>query len=279
MYVYRSPRNKIYKNRAQLLSLMTEVYNEYLQQSLVDVAVGRRRLKALNFSGVPFGNISRTSDSQYLVRSTCSEVQYEVDMMLASCSCDVGNTGDLCKHQIACSEHFVISLPQEFDATAIAVQPLVELALGEKHDPGLSHLEELANTHQQVVNVTSSTDKNVIESAMDDIQSLSQTLASNSNGDEIETHMKPMLQTLQDKLEEFKSEVTSDDLSTFISTIRNIKTCNQLKRFLIGPRKYNMRPTNQIRVLPTWRKAGLSRGSRRLLKVKRLHNTVQEKQH
>ena len=118
--MYHFPRHKAY-NPAQLLSLMTEVYNEYLQQRLVDVPFGRRRFKSLNFSGVPMENITRISDDLYLVRSTSTEKEYEVDMMLASCSCPEGSPGALCKHQVACSEHFAISLPQLFENTTAAL--------------------------------------------------------------------------------------------------------------------------------------------------------------
>ena len=120
---------------AHLLALMTEVYNEYLQQKLADVAEGQRRTKSSSFSGVPLENITRVSDNQYLVRSVSSAAECDVDMLLAYCSCPVG-TYDLCKHQMACSEHFsFISLPQIFENTAYAKQQLVRLAFVENFIP------------------------------------------------------------------------------------------------------------------------------------------------
>ena len=165
---------------------MAEVYNEYLQRRLVDVALLRRRIKPLNVSGVPLENIRLISDNLYLVKSTSSEDEYEIDLMLGCGTCSAGNTGVVCKHQVGCSEHYAISLQQMFEKTAAARQQLVILALGDKNDPNLLYFEKLTNVNGSAENISGSGEiTNMTQSANEDAQVISTVISSQIEEDYI----------------------------------------------------------------------------------------------
>ncbi|XP_050694366.1 uncharacterized protein LOC126984618 [Eriocheir sinensis] len=64
-------------------------------------------------------------------------VQYVVDLKTGICECKIGQTGQACKHQIACSEAYLLQLPQIFSNTPENRQWLAGIVLGKENVPPL----------------------------------------------------------------------------------------------------------------------------------------------
>ncbi|KAK3889703.1 hypothetical protein Pcinc_006269 [Petrolisthes cinctipes] len=120
-------------NTNRLLLFMNEVYDAYMKQRLLAVALGRKKIKVpVNTSSFPsVANISRCNKHEFIVNSTSQDgVQYNVNMNIGICDCKTGRTGKVCKHQVACSEAYLMELPQVFISTPKTRQWIAEIVLG-----------------------------------------------------------------------------------------------------------------------------------------------------
>ncbi|KAK4297889.1 hypothetical protein Pmani_007950 [Petrolisthes manimaculis] len=120
-------------NTNQLLLFMNEVYDAYMKQRLFAVALGRKKINVpVNTSSSPFvANISKCNKHEFIVNSTSQDgVQYNVYMNIDICDCKTGQTGKVCKHQVACSEAYLMELPQVFISTPKTRQWIAEIVLG-----------------------------------------------------------------------------------------------------------------------------------------------------
>ena len=117
--------------------VMADIYSGYIQQRLIDVALGRRRSKRLDSSTVPEENITVIDTNSFRVRSDADpSIQYDVDISIGMCTCVKGETGAACKHQVACARMVgMVSLPQEILATPEKRRWLMCLAVGESEAP------------------------------------------------------------------------------------------------------------------------------------------------
>ena len=123
---------------------MADIYSAYMRQRLIDVALGRRHTKRLAASAISEDNITRVDQNHFRVRSEADrDRQYDVDLVIGMCSCEKGQTGAACKHQVACAQMAVISLPQDLTMTPETRRWLMSIAVGESKAPPLSFFADI----------------------------------------------------------------------------------------------------------------------------------------
>ncbi|XP_066958989.1 uncharacterized protein [Macrobrachium rosenbergii] len=138
-------------NTSQLLMFMNEVFDLYMKQRLLDVALGRKKSRVPAYNSIS-QDIIRCNDDEYkmFVKSQSEDtVTYTVDLRLGICDCTMGNTGKVCKHQVACSEKFLLALPQIFSSTPEKRQWLARIALGNENVPSLEFFATLHDNSEQ----------------------------------------------------------------------------------------------------------------------------------
>ena len=70
-------------------------------------------------TAIPLFAIRKVDSHKFTVKSQSEEnVTYSVDMQIGLCDCSMGQTGAICKHQLACAHEFMMHLPQAFKSTA-----------------------------------------------------------------------------------------------------------------------------------------------------------------
>lgn len=107
-------RTKAY-SLTQLVDFITSSFSSYYKQRILDVIMGKldrtKMLKLLpDCKDVNKENITEVPGNfQYLVKSTSDpSLSYFVDMSIGVCSCPVGKSGKICKHQSAIIDVFKI---------------------------------------------------------------------------------------------------------------------------------------------------------------------------
>lgn len=137
---------------------MNEVYDKYMQKRLLDVALGRRKTTEPGKSSIFQSDIVRSDADEYkfIVRSSSEDgVQYTVDLKTGICDCKTGQTGQACKHQVACSEAYLLQLPQIFSSTPENRQWLAGIVLGKEKVPSLDFFADLKECPNKQENSTS----------------------------------------------------------------------------------------------------------------------------
>ena len=125
---------------------MVEIFDQYMKQRLVDVALKRRRVKPVGGAGIPMEAVISHGEGKFSVQSqTDSSKIYSCDLLIGTCTCIKGENGDICKHQIACAEHGMTVAPQVLVLNSANRRWLAALALGEEHAPDESFFKELKN--------------------------------------------------------------------------------------------------------------------------------------
>ena len=111
---------------------MNEVFDSFMKNRLLDLALGRKhQIAKLQATNETF-SIQR-DDERYLVSSSShTGVVYVVDMKVGLCECPQGQTGGICKHQVACAQSESLELPQAFIDSPDCRQWLAYVAMGEK---------------------------------------------------------------------------------------------------------------------------------------------------
>ena len=132
MFAYR---NKAH-NAAQLMVVMADVYNNYLRLRLSDVIFKKESFSKKVSSTIPSTAVTHKEGAQYSVRSGSQEgIEYNVDLSIGICSCLAGNTGSVCKHQLAASEYSATRLPQLHTCSPVHKRLLFKVIYGEKALP------------------------------------------------------------------------------------------------------------------------------------------------
>lgn len=123
-------------NTAQLLLFMVEIFHNYMRQRLVDVALCRRKVKSITVDRTVNIEVKSVSGDLYYVQSQSDKThEYKVDLSIGMCSCVKGQSGAICKHQIACAEYSITALPQMFVSTSSSRRWLAALAVGQENVP------------------------------------------------------------------------------------------------------------------------------------------------
>lgn len=112
---------------------MAEIFDSYMKKRLVDVALGRRRVKTLSTATLPLEMVTFQGNGKYRVQSQSTpSLQYDVDLVTGFCECTTGENGSLCKHQAACADYSMTVLPQVFTATTENRRWLASVAVGDE---------------------------------------------------------------------------------------------------------------------------------------------------
>lgn len=123
---------------------MAEIFDGYMKQRLVEVALGRRKLKSISMATLPLDTVTSQGNGKYTVQSQSTpSLQYEVDLTTGFCKCTVGENGSLCKHQATCADYSMTALPQVFTATTENRWWLAAVAVGEENAPPESFFRRL----------------------------------------------------------------------------------------------------------------------------------------
>ena len=92
---------------------------------------------------MPPENVTQKDQYNFTVRSTDSDFNYSVDIKNGICDCLAGQTGSICKHQVACANVHLQQLPQYFESTKENRRWLAGVALGIDKVPELSFFCDL----------------------------------------------------------------------------------------------------------------------------------------
>lgn len=78
---------------------MVEIFDQYMKQRLVDVALNRRRIKPVRVAAIPQEAVTSHGMGRFTVQSQSEQAEvYSVDLTIGMCSCPFGENGSLCKH-------------------------------------------------------------------------------------------------------------------------------------------------------------------------------------
>lgn len=129
---------------------MVEIFDCYMRQRLVDVALKRRHVKAVNVGKVSLDSVELLGSGKYQVKSQSDPTQtYEVDLTIGMCSWTQGETGAICKHQTACAEHSMTVVPQMFLLNNKNRHWLAVLAVGIEKAPNETFFLNLRETDSE----------------------------------------------------------------------------------------------------------------------------------
>ncbi|KAG0723666.1 hypothetical protein GWK47_042248 [Chionoecetes opilio] len=139
-------------NTAQLVVFMVEIFDVYMRQRLLDVALGRRQVKKNNITTVPMQSITSLGMKKFLVQSqTNPDESYDVDLSIGMCTCPKGENGAVCKHQAACAEFCLTESPQHFAEKAENLHRLAALAVGDDRNPDEFFFRGLTDEPQETL--------------------------------------------------------------------------------------------------------------------------------
>ncbi|XP_076051614.1 uncharacterized protein LOC143031532 isoform X2 [Oratosquilla oratoria] len=150
-------------NTCHLVMTVNEIYDPYMKCCLMDMALGQKKVKTFKPTDDTEGEIEQVNEFLYKVKSESKDEEHYLDMQIGICDCPIGQTGGICKHQIACSKNYLLHLPQELRATSASRQWLAGIALGKINVPSLDFFtnlqENYSNTICQEANISEMTTK------------------------------------------------------------------------------------------------------------------------
>ncbi|KAG0722315.1 hypothetical protein GWK47_044694 [Chionoecetes opilio] len=230
---------------------MNEIYDGYMKQRLLDVALSRKNRKTFMKPSLPAENITKIDECKFTVLGEISkEMQYNVDLSTGTCDCVCGQTGRVCKHMIACGETAVINLPQVLEDAAenrqwLAVAngteklPSVDL-FSVKIEIGPEFLEDASLSADHFSSCNIPVGPSVKETVL-----ACTTTHENVSGDAIgqaENAIKREAPTQKvvlaagdlfyNTVEKLGDSTTDESLEVFMRALKSLKTTNQLHSFL-----------------------------------------------
>ena len=282
-------RNKAH-NGAQLLVVMADVYNNYLRLRLSDVILKRETSSKAAITTVPLSAVTHIGGAVYRVNSASQEdILYTVDLSIGTCSCLSGNTGSVCKHQLAASQYSAVRLPQLYACTAAEKKKIFRIIYGDQAMPAETFFDSIytdtpANETEHVESVEVmeiSTDQQI--AASDQINKNLHTVEVIENANEnLEQRIDSFTSMLNKELKRNKSTCILKSLDVFEQRMKACKNPAQVSSLLRTAgwtlfkasgayrKKIPCQPTSIAR-----RKSGQPRGKATLLKgkiVKRKRN-------
>lgn len=287
---------------------MNEVYDVYMKQRLLDVALGRRKVMQSIKGSISEDDISRFSDDEFkfLVKSQCEgSVVYTVDLKVGICDCINGQTGKACKHQIACSEKFLVRLPQVYLNTPENRQRLVGIALGKENMPPLDFFATLEENPNDLPrdckhispDVSYNTECDEVEipstSNSDNVNIPQEELEYSTGDSGTETNptkpskaflekLKLLHDTISDLASKYEDEHSLEAIERLIQKAKTVRTSNQLNSLLhctgaampggYGRCKIPCQPTSVAR-----RQVGMPRGAAPIAKGRKRKGNLLDK--
>ncbi|XP_076036776.1 uncharacterized protein LOC143022436 [Oratosquilla oratoria] len=269
-------RNKAH-NGAQLLLVMADVYNNYLRLRLSDVLLKKDSSCKPSTSTIPMCAVTHAGGTVYTVKSASQEgICYNVDLSIGMCSCLCGNTGSVCKHQLAASQYSAVRLPQLYACTVAEKEVLYKVIYGDKPMPTSNFFDGLfADTP---VNVVSHVNKEPAarDDEQGDVAVVIETSAQTTNENQsIDTSIDEFTSMINRELKRTKSTCMLSSFAVFEQRLKSCRNPAQVNTFLrtagctifkasgAAKRKIPCQPTTIAR-----RQFGQPRGKAALLKGK-----------
>ncbi|XP_050726632.1 uncharacterized protein LOC127003722 [Eriocheir sinensis] len=246
-------------NTAQLVMFMAEIFNSFMKQRIVDVALNRRHTKRMNVTKLPLESVVPLGSGLYRVGSETNPGQmYEVDLNIGICTCTKGNTGAVCKHQAVCADSANLTVPQMPMLNSNTRHQLAVLALGQKDAPSenfFKTLKEIKSDEASKSNIEAAVKFGKSEEAcelnfevkgdaeeispscsMETASVSSQTSSdhggSSSLADNIHDETNIAVAELLKTSKKFGNEDSVSALKMFVQRLRSVKTSNQFNSFL-----------------------------------------------
>lgn len=221
-------------NATQLIIFMAEIFDSYMKKRLVDVALGRRRVKSLSTATLPLEMVTFQGNGKYRVQSQSTpSLQYDVDLVTGFCECTAGENGSLCKHQAACADYSMTVLPQVFTATTENRRWLASVAVGDEKVPPEGFFRGLLEpTLEKEETACASPVQESQEST--EIQLMPPEV--NVENQDENPHQSPdvgeFVATFQNVVEKYANSDTAAALSTAVRRLKTVKSGNQLNSIL-----------------------------------------------
>ena len=71
------------------------------------------------------------------------DMSYSIDLAICLCSCPSGNTGAICKHQIACYQYSAVHLSQDFSLSVEDRKAWTRIVYVDRDIPNLCFFQDL----------------------------------------------------------------------------------------------------------------------------------------
>lgn len=241
---------------------------------------------------------------QFIVKSQSKEqIQYAVDLKTGLCDCSTGMTGKVCKHQVACSEQFLLQLPQILENSPENRHWLASIALGKENVPPLDFFVTLKENSESVTgddhsNTEEKEKSRGISHDVDNVEedmpptNIHPKVECNETGD-VSTSTKPsgaaVLQVISEINDtmlhlatQYGNEQTLEGMQKLLSRLTSVRTSNQLNSLLhstgssamqgAGRGKIPCQPTSVAR-----RQVGMPRGAAPIGKGRKRKGSLIEK--
>ncbi|KAK4300177.1 hypothetical protein Pmani_027605 [Petrolisthes manimaculis] len=226
-------------NPCQLIVFMNEVYDVYMKQCVLDVSLGRRKLMSPTEGSISKDNIimSNYDEYQFIVKSQSGDKQYTVHLIIGMCDCRLGMTGKVCKHQLTCSEHFLLQLPQMFRNSPEYRQWLESIVYGKENKPSLDFI---AYVQECPYEVSPDNDVNLMENENSPNISLDVKCEDNEVEDPLTTKpsiavvegIKELNDTLLHLATLYEDDQTVGGIQRLLSRFKSVRTSNELNNVL-----------------------------------------------
>ncbi|XP_050697729.1 uncharacterized protein LOC126986080 isoform X2 [Eriocheir sinensis] len=243
-------------NTALLVVFVVEIFDLYMQQRLLDVALKRRRVKPINAAKVSMDVLSPLGGNKFQVQSDSNPSEtFTVDLSLGMCTCLRGENGATCKHQAACAEYGVTVAPLLFELNVQNRQWLAALALGKDKVPeegifkslGAPEQDSLNTKHKEAESNTDAPDSSNSRQECESAEEVSMEIDPPQNN-ESSVSLKSTLQdaaqslanTLMEVVKELGNEKTFLALTKLKEHFKAVKSSDQLNSLLLSMSSENV---------------------------------------
>lgn len=214
---------------------MVEIFDSYMRQRLVDVALCRQQVKSISSEKTRPYVVKSTGEGLYTVQSQSDQLQYyHVDLTIGMCTCVQGQNGAICKHQIASADYGMTVVPQIFVSTSRNRQWLAALAVGKEHVPKMSFFKGLTEVTENETNESTESDVDVKINAGQFENVKTESFPEDSTDDDYDLSADSTLvaEALKEKTVELGDADTRMALQRYLQRVQSLKTTNQLNTFL-----------------------------------------------
>ncbi|XP_064109014.1 uncharacterized protein LOC135217211 [Macrobrachium nipponense] len=229
-------------NTAQLLTFMVEMFDVYMRQRLVDVALSRRHVKPIISTKVALDSVELVGNSKYKVQSESDPtIKYDVDPEIGLCSCMQGQTGAICKHQIACAKFSMTAVPQQFLSSSESRHRLAVMAVGQEKVPDVAFFRKLNEDggfeitgKAEIKEIDSEKTENLdMEEEPQDPISRTETMSS-SDADDFASRKisRDVADAIVRVSARYRNSSTDLELKKFLRRLDSVKTANRMNSLL-----------------------------------------------
>ena len=225
---------------------MADVYDRYLRLRLLDVVLKRGNSSKVASCTVPMDKVRHLADCVYEVEASNCNNMYTVDLAIGTCSCPIGDTGAICKHQLAASQFSAVRLPQMFGCSPQDKYLLSKIVygnsssytidffrkLGEESEEFFGTERAAGNLENGIVCKDNGEEVSVEETEPKEIQRQDGATLKNKQDDSVSQEIKECARILTEKLQAYPSLDVQNAVQIFIKRIRSVSNPSQLCTFL-----------------------------------------------